>query len=157
MTRLISLLAALVLALTGTVAMAGEHMATEHHSRRDAEMLLAKAVEKLKADGPKKAFAAFDDRKGGFVEDELYVFAFNMKGTYMASGADPKLVGTDAYDLKSRDGKYLVREMIAKAKKNGQGEVDYAWLDRGDNQVEHKRSLIRRVGDYIVGVGYYAD
>lgn len=150
MTRLLSLLAALVLVLCGTAA-----MAEDHQPRRDAEMLLARAVDKVNADGPEKAFAAFNDPKGGFVAKELYVFVFDMDGKYMASGADPKLVGTNAYDLKDAAGKYLVREMIAKAKSDGKGQVDYVWLNRVDNRVENKRSLVHRVGDYVVGVGYY--
>jgi cytochrome c len=29
-------------------------------------------------------------------------------------------------------------------------------LNRADNHVEHKRSLVQRVGDHVVGVGSYA-
>ena len=78
-----------------------------------------------------------------------------MKGVYEASGANPKLVGTNALNWTDVRGKHLVREMIAVAKTRGHGRVDYIWLNRADNRVEHKRSLVQRVGDHIVGVGYY--
>ena len=120
-----------------------------------AQTLLDRAVSFLEREGPKRAFDAFNDPKGGFVARELYVFVFDMKGRYMASGANPALTGTDAISLRDAEGKELVREMINLAQAADGGEVDYVWLNRVENKVEHKRSLIRRVGDYIVGVGYY--
>ena len=122
---------------------------------KEAEVLLTRAVDKLNADGPDAAFAAFNQHKGDFVYGELYVFVFDMKGKYMASGANPKLAGQNAIDLKDAEGKYIVRSMIDMAKKDGSGIIDYVWLNRADNHVENKRSIIRRSGDYIVGVGYY--
>lgn len=120
-----------------------------------ARLLLERAVGKLRSDGPEKAFAAFNDPKGGFIARDLYVFVFDMVGTYMASGGNPKLTGSDAKDLHDAEGKDIVREMINIANSTGAGEVDYMWLNRVDNRVEKKRSRIQRVGDYIVGVGYY--
>ncbi len=122
---------------------------------KEAEVLLSQAVDKLKADGPEKAFAAFNDHNGDFVKGELYVFVFTMKGKYMASGANPSLVGQNAYNLKDAAGKYIVRSMINVVNAQGSGSVSYVWLNRADNKVETKHSFIQRVGDYIVGVGYY--
>jgi cytochrome c len=121
----------------------------------DAELLLSNAVDKLTTDGAKTAFAAFNKHGGDFVNGEVYVFVFDLKGKYMASGANPKLTGTDAHDLQDREGTYIVREMIDIAKSSGSGAVDYVWLNRNDNKVENKRSIIQKVGKYIVGVGYY--
>lgn len=120
-----------------------------------AELLLARAVEAIGKDGPQAAFDAFNRRDGGFSESELYVFVFSLDGRYEASGANPKLVGQDARDMKDAEGKFLVREMIDIARNKGEGTVEYVWLNRIDNKVETKRSLIKRVGDHIVGVGYY--
>ena len=122
---------------------------------RDAEILLAKAVDNVKKDGAEQAFATFNRGDGGFIKDELYVFVFDLKGKYMASGANPKLVGVDAHDLRDAAGKPLVHEMIEIAKSRGDGIVEYKWLNRADNRVEDKRSHVKRVGNYIVGVGYY--
>ena len=130
-------------------------LAQEHATAQQAQDLLDKAVAKINADGADKAFAAFDDPKGGFISHELYVFVFSMDGHYKASGANPKLVGSDAHELKDAAGKPLVHDMIELAKTKGAGEVDYVWLNRYDNHVENKHSLVRRVGDYVVGVGYY--
>ena len=152
MNRLLSLFVAVVMSLAGSAAMAGQHA-----SAKDAETMLASAVEKLKHDGPDQAFAAFNDQNGSFLAKELYVFVFDINGKYRASGFNPKLTGRDAYDLRDADGKYLVREMIDIAKTTGAGTVNYVWYNPDDQKVERKHSLIRRVGDFIVGVGYYED
>jgi cytochrome c len=128
----------------------GESMGPEQ-----ARVLLERAVGKLRSDGPEKAFAAFNDPKGGFIARDLYVFVFDMNGKYMASGGNPKLTGSDARNLQDAEGKAIVHEMINIANSAGKGEVDYMWLNRVDNRVEKKRSMIQRVDNYIVGVGYY--
>lgn len=144
----------LTYALAAALA-ASPAFAADHGSAAEARALLDKAVAKLTTEGPQKAFAAFNDKGGGFVDRDLYVFVFDMEGKYLASGANPKLAGSEARDLKDAEGKPLVREMIDVAAKKGTGEVDYVWLNRIDNHVEKKHSLIRRVNDYILGVGYY--
>jgi len=141
----------LPVALAPTVAQAAPHATIAQ-----TQALLDKAVAELKAEGPGKAFAAFNDANGAYKTRELYVFVFDAKGVYEASGANPRLVGTNAIDMTDAEGKPLVREMIAVAQRKGQGRVDYIWLNRADNRVEHKRSLVQQVGDHIVGVGYYA-
>jgi len=130
-------------------------IAQDKATPEQAKALLDKAVAEVQMDGPEKAFAQFNDHNSGYTVGELYVFVFDLKGKYEASGGNPALVGTDASDLHDAEGKYLVREMIALAKSKGHGRVDYVWLNRADNQVEKKRSLVQRVGDHIVGVGYY--
>ena len=127
----------------------------QHATPEQAHALLDRAVATVQKDGPEKAFAEFDAPAAGFVAGELYVFVLDLQGVYHASGANPRLVGTNVYDVTDVEGKPLFREMIARAKSSGHGEVDYVWLDRSDNKVERKRSLVQRVGDYVVGVGYY--
>lgn len=146
------------LLLAGALALSFQPaaQAAGHATSSQAQTLLDKAVAEVKTAGPAKAFAEFNQPQGGFNTKELYVFVFTMDGVYEASGANPKLTGTNAIDMTDAEGKPLVRQMIDIAKTKGQGRVDYIWLNRGDNRVEHKRSLVERVGDHIVGVGYYA-
>jgi len=141
---------ACALSLTSAAHAAG------HATSHEAQGLLDKAVAELNTAGPNKAFAEFNAGQAPYKAHELYVFVFTLNGVYEASGANPKLVGTNAIDMTDAEGKLLVREMIQIAKTRGQGRVDYVWLNRADNHVEHKRSLVQRVGDHIVGVGYYA-
>jgi cytochrome c len=130
-------------------------LAEERASPQQAQALLDMAVAEIQKDGPEKAFSLFNDPKAGFTVRELYVFVIDLKGRYLASGGNPKLVGTNALETADAEGKPLFKEMVALAKSKGMGEVDYVWLNRADNKVEKKHSLIRRVDDYLVGVGYY--
>ena len=45
--------------------------------------------------------------------------------------------------------------MIDLATSKGSGWVDYRWVDPADKKIEQKSSFIERVGDFVVGVGFY--
>lgn len=147
-----SILATFLLVLAAAASSAG---AVERSGPTQAKALLDQAVAQMKRDGAPAALKSFNDTKGAFVQGDLYVFAFDLDGKYLASGANPKLVGTLVKDQTDAAGKPLFADMIQVAKSKGEGEVDYVWLNRQTNKVESKRSFIRRVGDVIVGVGYY--
>lgn len=121
-----------------------------------AQDMMDKAVAELKQAGPSAAFAAFNDPKGKFVQGDLYVFAIGLEdGKYRAYGAGPQRSGEDVSAMRDAAGKPLVEEMIALAKSKGSGQVEYMWRNPASNAVEPKRSLIQRVDDVLVGVGYY--
>lgn len=127
-----------------------------HATVEQARELLGKAVAEVKKVGASAAFKEFNDPKGRFVRGDLYVFAIGLKdGKYRASGAAPQLSGQKASELHDAAGKPVIQEMITLAKKKGSGQVDYVWRNPATNAVEPKHSLIQRVGDVLLGVGYY--
>ncbi|MDD5295975.1 MAG: cache domain-containing protein [Rhodocyclaceae bacterium] len=122
---------------------------------RHARALLDKATVLLKK-SPKKALQAFNKPRGAFETGEYYVFAVRLNGDFLANAADPRaLVGMNAADLRDAGGKPFMRELLDTARAKGGGSVDYVWLNRADNRVEAKTTLFRRVGDIVLGVGYY--
>lgn len=126
-----------------------------HGSPAQASALADKAAAAVKED-PSKAFAAFNDLNGRFVEDDLYVFAIGMDdGRFRAHGGLPRLVGTGALTLKDADGKEFIRDMLARVKDKEQGEIEYAWRNTVTGKVFKKHTYLRRVGNVVVGVGYY--
>eukprot|EP01012_Entosiphon_sulcatum_P009752 TRINITY_DN15579_c1_g1_i1.p4 TRINITY_DN15579_c1_g1~~TRINITY_DN15579_c1_g1_i1.p4 ORF type:complete len:152 (+),score=32.43 TRINITY_DN15579_c1_g1_i1:255-710(+) len=129
--------------------------AADRSTPEQAKALTLEAAAYLKAKGPEEAVRAFNDPKGPFIRRDLYVFVFDGNGRYVASGANPRLVGTDASDLKDAEGKPLVREMMAATKDKPEAQVDYVWLNRQTNRVEHKHSYVVRDGNYIIGSGSY--
>lgn len=131
--------------------------APPHATSADAQAMLEKAVAMVRTAGPVQAFAAFNQKKGAFNTGELYVFVFDLEGVYEAYGAHPGLVGGDVSDLTDAEGRPIVRDMIEIARTSGHGKINYVWLNRADNRVERKMSLIELVGDHVVGVGYYPD
>lgn len=130
--------------------------AIERSDAKRATALLESAVDYLQKNGPEKSFAAFNDRKGTFVRDEYYVFTVGLDGLLHASGgASSGLVGLNVVDLRDAAGKPFIRDMLELAKSNESGVIEYRWLNQVDNRVENKVSQFRKVGNYIVCVGYY--
>ena len=127
-------------------------------SAEDARKLLNAASVEVKKFGMAKAAASFNDTKGSFVRDDLYVFAVNLQsGKFEAHGMNPKWAGTDATDLHDVEGKPLMKEMLDLAKTKGEGTVDYVWRNPVTNAVEKKRTFIRRENGSLIGVGFYAE
>ena len=126
--------------------------------RDDARKLLDSASSEVKKLGIAKAAASFNDPRGKFVHDDLYVFAVNLQsGKFEAHGMSPKWVGTNASDLQDVEGKPLIKEMLELAKTKGEGTVDYVWRNPVTNAVEKKRTFIRRENGSLIGVGFYSE
>jgi cytochrome c len=130
-------------------------LAAHPSSEEEAVAMLQKAVAYMEENGDVAAFDAFNDPNGEFIRGDLYVFVFDMEGNYRASGANPKLVGSPASDLTDAEGNPVFKMMLEVANDKGEGSVEYVWLNPQTNQVEDKSSHIKKVGDYIVGVGHY--
>lgn len=125
-------------------------------SPQEAKGMLEAAVDTLKKNGPDASFAAFNDPKGEFVHDDLYVFAVGIDDAkFYAHGAGPSLVGQPAAELRDAQGKEIIKEMLAVVKVKGSGEVGYVWRNPVTNRVETKHSMVQKVDKYMLGVGYY--
>ena len=130
--------------------------AIERSEAMRATELLDRAIDYLQRYGPEKAFRAFNDRKSVFVNNEYYVFVVGFDGTLYASGGEPSwLLRSSALDLHDAAGKYFVREMLDMAKTKESGAIEYNWLNHIDNRVEIKTTQFRKMGNFIVCVGYY--
>lgn len=129
---------------------------TPRATMEQAQDLLDRAVAYVRKSGKKAAFAAFNNPHGGFVRDDQYVFVVGLEdGKYRASGASPQLTGKQVSDMHDAAGEPLFQDMIALAKTKGSGTVDYVWRNPATNAVETKHTLIQRVDDVLLGVGYY--
>lgn len=139
------------------LALASLASAAEHSTPREARAMFDQAVKYLQANGPEKSWAAFNNRKGAFVKNDLYVYVIDRKGTYIANGAAPdSLIGLNVLDSVDAAGNPLFRQMIAVTDKQQEARIRYVWLNRKHNHVEPKVAWLHREGDYILGVGYYA-
>ncbi|EKE17171.1 MAG: hypothetical protein ACD_10C00584G0001, partial [uncultured bacterium] len=129
-----------------------------HATAIDAQKLLGDAVAYAIKNGLSSATKVFNDPRGAFVRNDLYVFAVNLdSGKFEAHGMNPAWTGTDALDLHDVEGHALIQEMINQARNKGTGVVDYVWRNPVTNAVERKRSFIQRVDNSLLGVGYYLD
>ncbi len=141
--------------LVSFAGVAGPALAGGHGTADEAKALADKAAAFLSASGPEKAFATFNDRGGPFIDRDLYVFVRSMDGNTVAHGANAALIGHTSLALRDADGKLYNQEMIDLARTKGSGWVDYRWVNPVDKKIEGKSSFVERVGDYVVGVGFY--
>lgn len=124
-------------------------------TRAEAKDLLKRAIKALGRDAD-KALAEFQRLKGPFIRDDLYVFAVDLaSGRFLAHGASPGLVGSDAHALRDPDGRAVVSEMIERAQRSDDGELDYIWRNPVTGKLEHKHTYFSAQDGRLVGVGYY--
>jgi cytochrome c len=122
-------------------------------SKDEAKVMAVRAATFLKVNGPEIAFAAFTAKDGPWHDRDLYVTVLNNQGVAVAHGNNPGLVGKSVIALKDVDGKEFIREMVLVPEA---GWVDFKWQNPVSKSVEPKTSYEIRVGEYVVGVGAYA-
>jgi cytochrome c len=129
--------------------------AADYGTAPEAEALVKKAIALIKADGKEKAFAEINNSKGKFVDRDLYIFVYDMKGVCVAHGFNQKMIGKDLSGVKDKDGKSYVKERIEIAKTAGKGWQDYKFTDPVSKKIQQKSAYIERVDELIVGCGVY--
>jgi signal transduction histidine kinase len=117
--------------------------------------LVKKAVALVKSEGAEKAYAAFDQKPGPFVDRDLYILVYGMDGHVLAHGANAKLIGKDMNDAQDVDGKYYVKERIALASKQPTFWQDYKFANPVSKKIEPKEAYCERVDQTIVCSGVY--
>ena len=120
----------------------------------EAKAMLAQAIEHYNSVGRTQALADFTEKKAPFSDRDLYVFCISADGRTTANGGFPQYVGTSVDPLKDADGKPLGRRILEVAS-NGEGTVDYRWINPVSHQMERKIAFAKKVGKDICGVGAY--
>ncbi len=144
------LLACLVAASAG-VARAEEKPGTAD----EAVAMVKRAAAYIKAHGREKAFTEISNPKGQFVDRDLYVTVYDMAGTCLAHGFNPKMVGKNMIDLKDPDGKPFIKERSDTARTKDQFWIDYKYINPTTKQIGNKSMYTERAGDLLVSCGVY--
>jgi cytochrome c len=141
---------------TAVFMMLAPAAAAEFGTKDEAIAMVNRVQTMFKKAGAEATFKAVSDKSVIDLHDrDLYPFIYDMKGTCVAHGARPALIGKSLIDLKDQDGKYLIREMVDITKGPGNGWVDYKWPNPLNNKIEDKTSYVEKMGDYFIGVGIY--
>jgi len=119
----------------------------------EARAMAIKAAAYLNANGPEKALAEFSAKDSSWHDRDLYVTVQDSKGTIVAHGTNAGLIGRVVLDLKDVDGKPFNREFQAV---KDAAWVSYKWQNPVTKAVEAKTMYSVRAGEYVVGVGAYA-
>jgi signal transduction histidine kinase len=137
------------------LAIGSAAVAAEFGTAAEAEGLVKKAIQSIKADGKDKAFSEISNPKGKFVDRDLYVFVYDMSGKCVAHGFNQKMIGKELVEMKDPDGKFYVKERIEIAKTKGKGWQDYKFTDPVSKKLEQKSAYVEKIDDLIVGCGVY--
>jgi signal transduction histidine kinase len=139
----------------GACLVIGPAFAADHATKDEAVAMVNKAVAYIKAQGPEKAYAEISDRKGQFVDRDLYVVVYQLDGKVLAHGGNAKFVGKDMKDATDVDGKYYVKERIELAQKQPTFWQDYKFKDPVTNKIEPKQMYCERLDNTAVCGGIY--
>jgi cytochrome c len=142
-------------AILTVVAGIGAARAAEHATAAEAEAMVNKAVAYIKANGTEKAYAAFDDKHGAFVDRDLYVLVYGLDGKVLAHGANAKLIGKDLSDAQDVDGKYYVKERVQLAQSKKTFWQDYKFANPVSKKIEPKSTYCERLDNSVVCAGIY--
>ena len=154
MTRILTAFAAVLALMIGMPAAAQDK---SKGTAAEATAMVEKAIAHIKKVGRDKAFADFSSKQPPWVDRDLYVVVYDMKGKVLAHGANEKMIGKDLIDLRDSDGKYFVKERVDMMSKGptAKGWQDYKFMNPVSRQIEQKSMFIHRFEDLIVGCGIY--
>jgi cytochrome c len=110
-------------------AWAGAMAAGEQASKEEAIAMVKKGVVFMKANGKEKGHAEISNKKGQFIDRDLYLVVYGLDGTVRAHGANDKMIGKDLIELKDVDGKPFVKERVDMAKTQATFWQDYKFTN----------------------------
>lgn len=130
--------------------------AAHRSSPEEAKAFFKDAVNTYTTQGKDNALKLFNQQNGEFSKGDLYVFAVDGNGQYLASGANPELKGTALSKQVDAAGNSVYGKLKEALKTNKDpATFDYVWLNRQTNQIESKTSYVKEIDGVILGVGYY--
>ncbi|MES2300302.1 MAG: cache domain-containing protein [Pseudomonadota bacterium] len=136
------------------------HAAPEHGSEAEAQDMVRRAQNLIKAIGPERAYKVFTDNPGAdFRDRDLYVFVYDFSGNMLAQGMNSKLVGKNLMELRDADGNLVAKGLIDMVKEKHKGWYGpYRWSVPGTKEYAIKKSYCERgEGDTLICVGVYSE
>ncbi|VVQ23275.1 hypothetical protein PS934_05455 [Pseudomonas fluorescens] len=125
-------------------------------SAEQAMALLNKAATDLAKD-EKGTLTAINSLKGGYLQDDLYVFVVDLDTQrYVAHGTNLRLINTDFSKILDPEGKPVGAPILALMAQQDDGEYEYRWKNPVTGKVENKHAYLKKVGHFLVAVGYYS-
>lgn len=128
-------------------------------TREECVVFVKEAVGHIEAVGLPKALVNFNNPASQWHKGELYIFAYRFDGTNIALGSNPRIVGKNLLDLKTADGKSLIKDMIELIKEKNEAWYSYTWPHPETKKVEKKIAYFVRIPneEAFVGSGIYLD
>ena len=150
MKQLLALIALTLLGLPSLDAGA----AADQGSLQEAEAMVKRAIVYYDKHGKEKSVAEFSRSPGTFVDRDLYVTVYTLQGVPLAH-INPRLIGKDLMDLRDPDGKYIVKDRMELAQKQGKGWQDIKFFNPVSKKIEPKRVYFEKHDNLVFACGAY--
>ncbi|WP_331000271.1 methyl-accepting chemotaxis protein [Hydrogenophaga crassostreae] len=120
----------------------------------EAIELVEKAMAHRAASSKDAFLRDITDPSNGYHDRDMYVFALDSLGSYLAFGGNSKKVGTRVQDIPGVDGQALLDAIVAQAEAGG-GWVEYDIVNPVTTRIQTKMSYVMKVEQWYVGCGVY--
>jgi hypothetical protein len=123
-------------------------------SPEEAVALVERAVAHRRSGSRDSFLRDLTEPARGFFDRDMYVFALDAQGRYLAFGGNAAKVGTRVQEIAGIDGAGLLQTIITQASYEP-GWVEYDIANPTTGQVQTKMSYVLTVDDLYVGCGVY--
>ncbi|MFM1908400.1 MAG: hypothetical protein RLZZ591_2077 [Pseudomonadota bacterium] len=121
----------------------------------EAIALVERAYDFRNSCGGKEAFLrGLTDKANSFFDRDMYVFALDAQGTYLAFGGNPGKVNSRVRDVPGIDADGLMQDIVNQAEA-GPGWVEYDITNPLSGRVQSKMSYVMKLDGLYVGCGVY--
>ncbi len=120
----------------------------------EAMVLVERAIAYRRTTSADAFLRGITEPSQGFHERDMYVFALNNTGRYVAFGGNPAKVGTRVQDIPGIDGQGLLDAIVRQADQ-APGWVEYDITNPTNGKVQTKMSFVQKVDEVYVGCGVY--
>ena len=153
---LCSTFALLPLAGAAPAAPAASRAAPDQPEEKDAIAMAERAAALHVGKGKEELIRQIAARHPDFVQGSLYIYARDFTtGINIAHPFNHSIVGKNLDDVPDNNGKLYRKDIMAVAKKEGKGWVDYMYKNPESNKVEPKTAYVLRSGDVVLVAGVY--
>ena len=130
--------------------------ASDNATKEQAVAMVKKGIAFIKANGTEKGYAEISNKKGQFIDRDLYLVVYGLDGKCLAHGANEKQIGRELIDLKDIDGKPFIKERVelARAKPTGFWQ-DYKFTNPVTKKIEPKTMYCEKLNETAVCGGVY--
>ncbi|OGO99897.1 MAG: chemotaxis protein [Curvibacter sp. GWA2_64_110] len=137
-----------------TLAQAVAAFRLQQGTADEALALVQRAVQFRQQTGRDGFLRGLTDPPQGFHDRDMYVFALDRNGAYVAFGGNPAKVGTRVQDIPGIDGQGLLDAIVAQAS-HEPGWVEYDITNPATGTLQTKMSYVQQVDDVFIGCGVY--
>lgn len=144
----------IAIAIALALATGAGFASSERGTKDEAIAMVHKAVEDIKANGP-KVYEAITAQVPTYHDRDLYAIVYDSKGDCLAHGNNPKRPGHNMLDDQDASGVHFIRERMELMKTHASFWQDYKYSDPITKRIRPKSTYCEKLDDTVVCVGVY--